>query len=61
MRAKAEFRRHQVHHDSAVERVAGNGYARSSDDGISAGLFSAGTKVGQREVACSTSKVAYQN
>ena len=39
----------------------GNRYARSTDDRISAGLFSAWTKMRQREVACSTSEVSDQN
>lgn len=61
MRAEAQFRRDQVHHDSAVEGVARNGYARSADDGSSTSPFSTGAKVRQREVTCSTPKVSYQN
>src|SRR5689334_23890110 len=61
MRAETKFRRHEVHHDSTVEGVACNGHARSSNDGISAGPFSAWTKMGQREVAGAASEVADQN
>src|SRR6185369_9297312 len=61
MRAKTQFRRHQIHHDSAVKGVARDCDTRSAHDGVSAGLSSTWTKLGQREVTCATTEVADQN